>query len=97
MSLGDEVETQMRESVVHSFLPPCTMISVKCTLSTGLRILLLNTNYFIQYILTYRPTARQRFGKHIPAGTNARKIMTSTSRQRISQHVFLTIEAMFSE
>jgi hypothetical protein len=36
--------------------------------------------------LTYRPIARQRLGKYIPAGVNARNNMTSIARQRISKH-----------
>jgi hypothetical protein len=45
--------------------------------------------------VTYRPIARQRLGKHISAGANARNIRTSIARQRISKHT-LTIEALFS-
>jgi hypothetical protein len=52
------------------------------------------TNFF--YIVTYRPIARQRLGKHIPAGANARNNKTSIAMQRISQHVSLKIEAVFS-
>jgi hypothetical protein len=37
-------------------------------------------------IVTYRPIARQRLGKHIPSGTNARKNKKSIDRQRISKH-----------
>jgi hypothetical protein len=37
-------------------------------------------------IVTYRPIARQRLGKHLPARANARNIMTSIARQRISKH-----------
>jgi hypothetical protein len=28
-----------------------------------------------KYIVTYKPSARQRFGKHISAGTNARRLL----------------------
>jgi hypothetical protein len=48
-----------------------------------------------QNIVTYRPIARQRLGKHIPAGANALNNMTSIARQRISKHASLTIEAVF--
>jgi hypothetical protein len=47
-------------------------------------------------IVTHRPIARQRLGKHIPAGAKARNNRTSTGRQRISKHASLTIEAVFS-
>jgi hypothetical protein len=36
--------------------------------------------------VTYRLIARQRLGKHIPAGANARNDRTSIARQRISKH-----------
>jgi hypothetical protein len=42
---------------------------------------------FSKYTVTYRPIARQRLGKHIPAGANA---------QQISKQVSLTVEAVFS-
>jgi hypothetical protein len=45
--------------------------------------------------VTYRPIARQRLGKHIPAGANAYNIRTSIARQRISKDASLTIEAVF--
>jgi hypothetical protein len=45
--------------------------------------------------VTYRTIARQRLGKRIPAEVNARKNITSTTRQRISQHASLTTEAVF--
>jgi hypothetical protein len=45
----------------------------------------------------YTPTARQRLGKHIPAGANERNNRMSVARQRISKHVFLTIDAVFSK
>jgi hypothetical protein len=38
---------------------------------------------------------RQRFGKDITAGANARNSRTSIIRKRISKYVFLTIEAVF--
>jgi hypothetical protein len=41
-------------------------------------------------IVTYRPTARQRFSKHIPAGANAR-----SNSERISKHASLTTETVF--
>jgi hypothetical protein len=44
----------------------------------------------------YMPTARQRLGKHIPARAEARNNITSIARQRISEHAYLTIEAVFS-
>jgi hypothetical protein len=44
-------------------------------------------------IVTYRPIARQRLGKHIPAGANARNNRTSIARLRISKH---TIDDVFS-
>jgi hypothetical protein len=46
--------------------------------------------------VTYRPIVRQRHGKHIPAGANARSNRTSIARQRINKHASLTIEAVFS-
>jgi hypothetical protein len=48
------------------------------------------------YIVTHRPIARQRLGKHIPAGAKARNNMTSIAKQRISKHGSLRIEAVFS-
>jgi hypothetical protein len=41
------------------------------------------------------PIARQRLGKHIPAGVNAINNRQSITRQRISKHASLTIEAVF--
>jgi hypothetical protein len=43
----------------------------------------------------YRPIARQRLGKHVPAKANARNNRTFIARQRISKHASLTIEAVF--
>jgi hypothetical protein len=37
-------------------------------------------------IVTYRPIARQRLGKRIPVGANARNNRTRIARQRISKH-----------
>jgi hypothetical protein len=37
-------------------------------------------------IVTYRPIARQRLGKHIPAGANARNNRMPIARQRINKH-----------
>jgi hypothetical protein len=34
-------------------------------------------------IVMYRPIARQRLGKHIPAGANARNNRTYTARQHL--------------
>jgi hypothetical protein len=47
-------------------------------------------------IVTYRPIARQRLGKHIRAGANAHTHWTSNVRQRISKQAYLTVEAVFS-
>jgi hypothetical protein len=49
-----------------------------------------------QSIMTYRPIARQRLGKHIPAQAYARNNRTSIAKQRTSQHASLTTEAVFS-
>jgi hypothetical protein len=46
-------------------------------------------------IVTYRPIARQRIGKHIPAGANKPNNRTSIPRQRTSKHASLTIVAVF--
>jgi hypothetical protein len=35
--------------------------------------------------VTYRPITRERLGKHIPAGANARNNRTSIARQRINK------------
>jgi hypothetical protein len=48
------------------------------------------------YTVTYRPTAIQRRGKHIPAEAYARKNKTSVATERISKQAFSTIEAVFS-
>jgi hypothetical protein len=45
------------------------------------------------YIVTYRPIARKRLCKHLPAGANARN-RTSIARQRISKQAFSTIERL---
>jgi hypothetical protein len=45
--------------------------------------------------VTYSPIATQRLCKHIPAEANALNVM-ATVKQRISKHVSLTKEAMFS-
>jgi hypothetical protein len=42
------------------------------------------------------PISRQRVGKHVPAGANARKNRTFIATQRISKHASLTIETVFS-
>jgi hypothetical protein len=47
-------------------------------------------------IVTYRPIARQRLGKHIPAEAYARNNKTSIIRQRISKHASSTIEVVSS-
>jgi hypothetical protein len=39
-----------------------------------------------EYIVTYRPIARQLLGKPIPAEANARNNRTYIARQRISKH-----------
>jgi hypothetical protein len=46
-------------------------------------------------IVTYRPVATQRLGKHIPTGANARN-RTPIARNRISKHASVTTEAVFS-
>jgi hypothetical protein len=46
--------------------------------------------------VTCIPIARQRLGKHNPAGANARDNRTSIAKQRISIHASLTIEVVFS-
>jgi hypothetical protein len=51
---------------------------------------------FRQNIVTCIPIARQRLGKQIPAEVNARNSRTSIARQRISKHVSLTVESVFS-
>jgi hypothetical protein len=40
--------------------------------------------------------ARQRPGKHIPAGVNSRNYRTSIARQGISKYASLTTEDVFS-
>jgi hypothetical protein len=44
----------------------------------------------------YRPNARQRVGRHIPAGINERNNRKSIARQRISKHASLTIQVVVS-
>jgi hypothetical protein len=48
-------------------------------------------------IVTCRPIARQRLGKHISAQANSRNDRMSVTRQRMSKHTSLTMEAVFSE
>jgi hypothetical protein len=50
----------------------------------------------LNIIATYRPIARQRLGKLIPARANARSNRTFSARHRISKHASLRIEAVFS-
>jgi hypothetical protein len=45
-------------------------------------------------IVTYRPIARQRLGKHIPVEAYARNNRTSIARQRISKPAFSTIDRL---
>jgi hypothetical protein len=53
--------------------------------------------YFgIKYIVTYKPIASQRLGKHILAGANASNNRTSSDRQWISKNASFTREAVFS-
>jgi hypothetical protein len=40
------------------------------------------------YIVTYKPIARQRFGKHIPAEAYERNTRQAIARQRISKQTF---------
>jgi hypothetical protein len=40
------------------------------------------------YSVTYGPIARQRLGKHIPAGANARNSRASIARKRICKHAY---------
>jgi hypothetical protein len=42
----------------------------------------------LDHTVTYRPIARQRLGKHIPAGANARnsRMYMYIARQRIKQY-----------
>jgi hypothetical protein len=46
--------------------------------------------------VTYGSIARQRLGKHIPAGAKARNNTTSITTQRINKHASSSIEAVFS-
>jgi hypothetical protein len=46
------------------------------------------------YIVMYRPIARQRLRKHILAEAYARNNNTSTTRQRISKQTFSTTERL---
>jgi hypothetical protein len=50
----------------------------------------------LRHIVTYRPIARQRLGKHIPTEANSRNIRSSITRKRISKHASLTTEGVFS-
>jgi hypothetical protein len=45
--------------------------------------------------VTYRPIARQRLGKHIPAGAKAPNNRTPIATHRNSKHASLTTEAVF--
>jgi hypothetical protein len=54
-----------------------------------------NNSYILyQNIVTYRPIARQRLGKYIPAEACARNNRTYIARQRISKQAFSTIERL---
>jgi hypothetical protein len=46
------------------------------------------------HIVTHRPIARQRLGKHILAGSNARNNRTSIPKQRIRKQALSTIEGL---
>jgi hypothetical protein len=53
--------------------------------------------YMIHYsenIVMYRPIARQRLDKHIPAEAYYRNNGTSIARQRINKQTFSTIERL---
>jgi hypothetical protein len=52
--------------------------------------------YSLNNIVTCRTIARQRLGKHIPAGANAPNNRTPIARQRTSKHASLTKEVVFS-
>jgi hypothetical protein len=45
----------------------------------------LNRNIDFYYIATCIPIARQRLGKHVPAGVNARNNRASLARQPVSK------------
>jgi hypothetical protein len=45
--------------------------------------------------VTYRPIARQRLGKHFPSRASGHNNKASITRQRISKHDSLTMEAVF--
>jgi hypothetical protein len=47
-----------------------------------------------EYIVTYRPTARQRLCTHIPVGANARNSRTYIARQWSSKHASLILETV---
>jgi hypothetical protein len=51
--------------------------------------------YIYIYIMTYRSIARQRLGKHIPAGANARNNRTSIARQQCGKHASSKREGMY--
>jgi hypothetical protein len=44
--------------------------------------------------VTHRPIARQRLGKHISAGANARRNRTYVTRQLRRKHTSSTVEAV---
>jgi hypothetical protein len=46
--------------------------------------------------VTHRLIARQRLGKHISAGADARNNETSIARPGVTKHASLTTEAVFS-
>jgi hypothetical protein len=51
-------------------------------------------NIAMKHNVTYRPIARQRFGKHIPAEEYSRNSRTSIAKQWISKEAFSTIERL---
>jgi hypothetical protein len=74
-----EPATRLQGAVVHP-----SMLMVKASYSEPVtQQLKINT-------VNYKPIARRLLGKHIPAGANARKSMTSIARQQISKHTLLT-------
>jgi hypothetical protein len=65
----------------------CIHIQVRChSIMIFCLYVFFITTEILNYIVTYRTIARQRLGKHILAGANARNNRKSIARQRFSKH-----------
>jgi hypothetical protein len=84
----------LQDCVTYTYIKLSNLVQTQVTRPDGLHHRLTYPSAF--NIVTYKPTARQRLGRHIPAGANTRNSRTSTATQRTSKHASLTIDAVLS-